>query len=126
LPLKRHTELGGSILGQLPLINGLVGLLDGPGIVSLSNQPNVVYISQDRPLETLLNNAVPAVNAEVAWQSNFTGAGIGVALIDSGVNNHPDLYTGPLPISRVVYNQSFLSGTSTAGDQYGHGTHIAG
>src|SRR5882672_10340930 len=119
-------KLGGSILGQLPLINGLVGLLDGPGIVSLSNQPNVVYISQDRPLETLLNNAVPAVNAEVAWQSNFTGAGIGVALIDSGVNNHPDLYTGPLPISRVVYNQSFLSGTSTAGDQYGHGTHIAG
>jgi len=26
----------------------------------------------------------------------------------------------------VVYNQSFLSGTSNTGDQYGHGTHIAG
>jgi len=30
-------------------------------------------------------------------QSNYTGAGIGVALIDSGVSNHADLYTGILP-----------------------------
>ena len=31
-------KLGGAILGQLPLINGVVALLDGNGIVSLSNQ----------------------------------------------------------------------------------------
>jgi len=124
--LNDVAKLGGSILGQLPLINGVVALLDGPGIVNLSNQSNVVYISPDRPLDPLLNNAAAAVNAEVAWQSNYTGAGIGVALIDSGVNNHPDFYTGILPFSRVAYNQSFVSGNSNAGDQYGHGTHIAG
>src|SRR5258708_26969052 len=43
-------KLGGVILGQLPLINGVVALLDGNGIQNLSNQSNVVYISQDRPL----------------------------------------------------------------------------
>src|SRR5580698_6938594 len=36
-------NLGGKILGQLPLINGVVALLDGNGITSLSNQSNVVY-----------------------------------------------------------------------------------
>src|SRR5579862_5838961 len=114
-----------NILGQLPLINGVVALVDGTGIVNLSNQSNVVYISSDRQLATL-DNAPSAVNAEVAWQSNYIGTGIGVALIDSGVNSHPDLYTGILPVSRVVYNQSFVSGTSSTADQYGHGTHIAG
>jgi serine protease AprX len=114
-----------NIVEQLPLVNGVVALLDGTGIVNLSNQPNVVYISSDRQLSTL-DNAPSAVNAQVAWQSNYVGNGIGVALIDSGVNSHPDLYTGILPISRVVYNQSFVSGTSSTADQYGHGTHIAG
>src|SRR5882724_3189939 len=119
-------KLGGTLLGQLPLINGVVALLDGNGIQSLSNQSNVLYISMDRPLSPSLNNAASAVNAGYAWQSNYTGAGIGVALIDSGVSNHADLYTGILPFSRVVYQQSFVPGNSSASDQYGHGTHIAG
>src|SRR5438477_3548392 len=119
-------KLGGTILGQLPLINGVVAILDGNGIVSLSNQSNVVYISADRPLAPSLSNAAPAVNAEFAWQSNYTGAGIGIALIDSGVSNHVDLNQGIFPISRVVYQQSFVPGQSSAADQYGHGTHIAG
>src|SRR5205807_1857182 len=112
-------KLGGSILGQLPLVNGVVALLDGNGIVSLSNQSNVVYISLDRPLTPSLSNAAAAVNADFAWQSNYTGAGIGVALIDSGVSNNLDLYQGLF--SRVVYQQSFVPGNSNPGDQFGHG-----
>ena len=124
--LNDIVKLGGVILGPVPLINGVVALLDGTGIVNLSNQSNVVYISPDRSLQPLDNNASGAINAQFAQQSNYTGSGIGVALIDSGVNQHPDFYTGILPVSRVVYNQSFVSGNSSAGDQYGHGTHIAG
>jgi serine protease AprX len=119
-------KLGGAILGQLPLVNGVVAILDGNGIVNLSNQSNVVYISADRPLAPTLSTAAPAVNADFAWQSNYTGAGVAVALIDSGVANHADLYQGIFPISRVVYQQSFVPGNSSAADQYGHGTHIAG
>lgn len=119
-------QLGGSILGDLPLINGVVALLDGNGIVALSNQSNVVYISRDRAVSPFDNNANGAVNASAAWSSGYVGSGVGVALIDSGVNGHPDLNTGLLPLSRVVYNQSFVPGNSNAGDQYGHGTHIAG
>ena len=119
-------KLGGTILADLPLINGIVAQLDGNAIQSLSNQSNVVYISTDRPLTPSLSSAAVAVNAPFAWQSNFTGAGIGVALIDSGVSNHPDLNLGILPLSRVVYQQSFVPGNSSANDQYGHGTHVAG
>src|SRR5271165_935522 len=113
-------NLGGKILGDLPLINGVVALLDGNGIQNLSNQSNVVYISLDRPLSPSLSNAAAAVNAPFAWQSNYTGAGVGVALIDSGVSNHPDLYQGILPFSRVVFQQSFVPGNSSTNDQFGH------
>src|SRR5439155_22948462 len=93
---------------------------------NLSNQPNGVYISADRPLAPSLSNAASAVNADFAWQSNYTGSGIGVALIDSGVSNSLELYTAGLPLSHVVYQQSFVPGNSSPNDQYGHGTHIAG
>ena len=118
--------LGGTIVGDLPLINGLVAELDGTAIQTLANQSNVVYISSDRPLSPSLSNAAYAVNAPYAWQSNYTGAGVGVALIDSGVSSHPDLYMGILPLSRVVYNQSFVPGNSSTNDAFGHGTHVAG
>ncbi|MFZ0418322.1 MAG: S8 family peptidase [Candidatus Sulfotelmatobacter sp.] len=124
--LNDVVQLGGTILGQLPLINGLVAQLDGNGIQSLSNQSNVVYISSDRPLAPSDNNANGAINAQFAWQSGYSGAGVGVALIDSGVYSHPDLYQGILPFSRVVYQQSFVPGNSSTNDQYGHGTHVAG
>jgi len=119
-------KLGGQILAPLPLVNGVVALLDGPGINSLAHNANVVYISSDRPLTPTLSNAAPAVNAFAAWQSGYTGAGVGVALIDSGVSSHPDLNGGLLGLSRVVWNQSFVPGNASANDQYGHGTHVAG
>ena len=119
-------KLGGTILAPLPLVNGVVALLDGPGILNLSNNPNVVYISTDRLLTPTLSNAAPAVNAFAAWQSGYTGAGVGVALIDSGVSSHPDLNGGFLGLSRVVWNQSFVPGNLSANDQFGHGTHVAG
>jgi serine protease AprX len=116
----------GSILNALPLVNGIVAELPLSNILSLSNQSNVKYISLDRTLTPTLSNAAPAVNAFAAWQSGYTGSGIGVALIDSGVASHPDLNGGLLGLSRVVWNQSFVTGNASAVDQYGHGTHIAG
>jgi len=116
----------GSILEQIPLINAVIADLPLSGALSLANQSDVKYVSLDRPLTPTLSNAAPAVNAEAAWQSGYTGAGIGVALIDSGVSPHPDLNGGLLGLSRVVWNQSFVPGNSSAADQFGHGTHVAG
>jgi len=118
-------QLGGDLIGMLPVVNGLVASLDGNSIQKLSNRSDVLYISRDRPVNLLADTPAPAVNAAVAWNANYTGSGVGVAVIDSGVNSHPDLSTPGLTSSRVAFNQSFLSSSSSA-DQYGHGTHIAG
>ena len=114
------------MLSHLPLVSGLVATLTVTESSQLSNQSNIVYISLDRPLTPTLSNAAPAVNAFSAWQSGYTGKGIGVAVIDSGVSSHPDLNGGFLGSSRVVWNQSFVPGNASPNDQFGHGTHIAG
>jgi len=73
-----------------------------------------------------MNYAVPAVNADLAHNLGFDGAGVGVAVIDSGVNQVADLGVLGSKASRVVYSQNFDTSTSTTGDLYGHGTHVAG
>jgi len=78
-----------------------------------------IRMSSTQPRQAIVANTEQcriAVNAPFAWQSNYTGAGISVALIDSGVSSHPDLDLGLLPLSRVVYNQSFVPGNSSASD----------
>jgi serine protease AprX len=86
---------------------------------------NVKYISPDRPLRGAMNYAVPAINADVAHNWGFDGTGVGVAVIDSGVNSVADLQSS-LKSSRVVYSQNFDTSANTTADLYGHGTHIAG
>jgi serine protease AprX len=71
-----------------------------------------------------LDYTAVAVGAPVAWSSGLNGTGIGVAVIDSGVYNHPDLNAANSSNSRVVYRQSFIGGELN--DDFGHGTHVAG
>src|SRR5215203_1449798 len=70
---------------------------------------------------SVTNAAIGAdqVQAGLAGVSPFTGAGVGIALIDSGV------WTGHRSLAgRVVYSKDFV-GDGLDGDPYGHGTHIA-
>src|SRR5258708_5617694 len=73
-----------------------------------------------------LDLADPTTNATIAWQQyGVDGTGVGVAIIDSGVSLKNDLKTKDTFGSRIVYNESFVSGAD-ASDAYGHGTHVAG
>ena len=79
LDLQLVGKPGLAIEFSLPLVNAVVADLPLANILSLSNQSNVKYISIDRPIAPTLSNAAPAVNAFAAWQSGYTGAGVGVA-----------------------------------------------
>ena len=83
--LQGLLNLTGSILDQLPIVNSLVASLPINQLVNLSGQPDVVYVSPDRPLRMMMDNAAGAVRAQAAWNAKLTGAGIGVAVIDSGI-----------------------------------------
>src|SRR6266446_5705362 len=93
----------------------------------ISKDSNVKYISLDRPLQGAMNNAVPAVGADIAHNLGYDGTGVGIAVIDSGVNPVWDLtQAGASKVSRIVYSQNFDPSANTTNDLYGHGTHVAG
>ncbi len=128
-------SVGGLLGGVGNLLNGVVNLvftlipavtatLHPADILSLSNQPNVAYISLDRSLAASLDYSTGAVNAPTAWSAGLDGTGVGIAIIDSGIYAHPDLNGENSTRSRVVYRQSFIGGNQF--DDFGHGTHVAG
>jgi len=49
-----------------------------------------------------------------------TGAGVGIAIVDSGIASHAALRY------KVVANVSFVTDDPSTDDGYGHGTHVAG
>jgi subtilisin family serine protease len=63
---------------------------------------------------------IDAIDAPSAW-SRSTGAGVVVALMDSGIAAHPDL-----PSGKVVARANFSGDSSPGLDPAGHGTHLAG
>src|SRR5262249_43252242 len=93
--------LGGLLNSVLGIVNSLVATLPAESLATLSNDPNVVYISPDRPVHMTLDYTNPTVNAGTAYASGWTGNGVGIAVIDSGVSLHTDL------LGRVVYSESF-------------------
>jgi serine protease AprX len=94
---------------------------------ALANDPDVVYISPDRPVQGALNLAASAVNADLAHTWGWNGTGVGIAIIDSGVNPVWDLtQAGNSKTPRIIYSQNFDPAANTTSDLYGHGTHVAG
>lgn len=66
---------------------------------------------------------LPVIKADQAWAEGVTGAGVRVAVVDTGIwYYHPDLY----PNIDFSSGASFVPGTIDFLDDNGHGTHAAG
>src|ERR1700688_154135 len=124
--LKSH---GGTVRMKHHHINAVTLTLPANKLAELAADPHVAYITPDRPVSlsnTTYEEFATAVESDdAASQFALDGTGIGVAVIDSGIADHPDLYDA-YGNSRVVYSQSFVAGDSTTADTFGHGTHVAG
>lgn len=117
--------LGGRLVTSFKAINGGVYVIPANALATLEADPSITYVSLDRPIHHKLDITAATINAPAAWNAGWDGTGIGVAVIDSGVNADPNLNASSGPGSRVVYQQNFTGGID-AGDHYGHGQHVAG
>ena len=121
---NRVLSRGGRQKRALPLVNGALFSMPAGGLAALAADPDVAYISSDRPVRATLDYSQPTVYADMALNLGFNGRRVGVAVIDSGVfRSHRDLKR---PRYRVVYEESFLPNVPGTEDEYGHGSHVAG
>ncbi|MFG3343511.1 S8 family serine peptidase [Streptomyces sp. NPDC048018] len=67
-----------------------------------------------------LKDSVPLIGAPAAWAAGYTGKGVKVAVLDTGIDvNHPDF------AGLIDGTTSFVPGEAVT-DVNGHGTHVAG
>jgi subtilisin family serine protease len=73
----------------------------------------------DGKREVSLDQSVPQIGAPAAWEAGYTGEGVTVAVLDTGVDaTHPDL------AGKVAESRNF-SEAADERDTVGHGTHVA-
>ncbi|WP_286145515.1 S8 family serine peptidase [Bacillus sp. AFS077874] len=90
-----------------------------PNSKSVLFDEGIEKIWLDGRVEATLDQSVPQIGAPTAWESGFTGKGVKVAVLDSGIDpNHPDL------VNQIEEAKSFVPG-ETVDDFHGHGTHVA-
>ena len=131
-------SLGGRVTDDLSIINAFAAEVAGEAVVPLARGESVRWVSWDAPLAptacsqcvdtTRLANAyIGAIHADDVWNTApyLQGQGIGVAVLDSGLNPNGDLYT-LMGVNRQVADVRFNTDyNQNASDGYGHGTHVA-
>jgi hypothetical protein len=69
---------GGLVKREFQFIKALHVVLPASKVAALSRDPEVAYVSPDRPLQAHLNYVTAAVNVPYAWANGLDGSGIGM------------------------------------------------
>ena len=132
------TRLGGKVTAHLSIIRALAADISTEAALQLASNPGVRWVSLDSAMQSsacsqcidtskLANAYISAIHADKVWNvaPYDQGQGIGVAIVDSGVNPNGDLYTN-MGVDRQVADVRFNSDyNQSPSDGYGHGTHVA-
>ena len=142
------TRVHGRIIGNLPIIHGLALKLTAAEARSLAASPDVHAVSLNTTVtpQSIPYGHLPFQMAGLGvsgaqlqttydqtlgvlplWKFGVTGTGVGVAVVDTGVDGSlPDFASKDHSSSRVVASAVANADATTATDSYGHGTDVAG
>ncbi|MFI9639458.1 S8 family serine peptidase [Micromonospora sp. NPDC051925] len=94
-------------------------LTGGPTGARLDAAGGVERIWLDGRRAVALDHSVPQIGAPTAWSAGYTGKGVTVAVLDTGIDaTHPDL-------AGTVTEAHNFSDAPDQRDTVGHGTHVA-
>lgn len=147
--LSRLAPADFTVIYRHAALPGLTGIVSPEGLAKLQADPAVAAVTPDLPgggaalavptragsAVLSLAQSVPLIGADTVHGQGVTGAGVTVAILDSGADtDHPDLadsisgqecfLTGPG--SKCPNGTTRQSGPGAAEDDLGHGSNVAG
>jgi len=128
-------QVGGRITRNLSLIHAFAARVPARNVRTLAASHSVNWMTPDANTvksssyvccssAALSQTYTESIGAASLW-GRYKGTGIGVAIVDSGVNGGTDLNNAN-GSNRLLYAVRINSNTKYAADKYGHGTHVAG
>jgi serine protease AprX len=125
--------VGATELQELPTA---FATLSATQIRQVASWPETRSLWHDQQNSPILDESVPLVGADrvragTGLRSAYTGAGVNVAVIDTGVDGlHPDVPAGAKVEQYALAGSPFEREPMTftplaTGDTYGHGTHVS-
>jgi subtilisin family serine protease len=111
-------------------IPALTGTVTQSGLNKLAAHPAVLMVDLPAAGQAHLGEVVPLIEANDMHTAGFTGEGVIVAVLDSGLDtDHTDLANDL--VGEECYNDcdngtDRQSGPGAAEDDHGHGTHVTG
>ena len=130
-------RVGGSVVRELKVIDGFSAVVPAarlaavralPGVISLTENASLSFHSEYNPHSDpySMTNTTKNIGARSAWSEGITGAGVDVAVLDSGVAP----VQGLAGEGKVVNGPDLSFDSQTPAvehlDGYGHGTFMAG
>ena len=112
------------VYGSLPLVSVELPV---SRIAELDWDNDISYVSEDQPLEAsgFLEDPTGAEQVrKMVSGSGLIGTGIGIAILDSGIDTTHNVIKAGTNHPGVVFSKDF-TGQGTTADNYGHGTHVA-
>lgn len=118
---EKTEDFGGSDIEVFDEVSVVSAEMTEQEVQELLADPSVKAIEEDIVFTLSAQSegwGIPQIQAPTAWKSGFTGKGVKVAVIDSGIASHSDL--------RIAGGVSTVDYTTSYSDDQGHGTHVAG
>jgi len=105
----------------------LAGRINAAGLDSLALSPDVAAVGPDGRGSAQLYDSARFVNADEVYDLGYTGKGITVAVLDTGIDtDHPDLSDNIAPGGWHFLLQGGSQGPGYIEDYNGHGTNVSG
>lgn len=116
-------EMGAVVQEELNSIHAVVATVpDQPSVQAAAADSSIEYIEEDQTVKAAVQVQTwgyKHIKANTATKLGYTGKGVKIAVVDSGINkNHPDL--------KIAGGVSKIADLNTFSDKFGHGTHVAG
>lgn len=115
-------EVNGQVVEEIDTLPMLKANVPKKAIPILIQNENIISVERERVIETKpedINWGIDDINIKSGVDSQLTGEGIKIAILDSGIDqDHKDL--------NIAGGASFVQYTDSYDDDNGHGTHVAG
>lgn len=135
--LSRMTERDFRLTARWNVVPGMAGFVSRDGLLKLLDHPDVARVDLDVPMYKGMAEVAPLIKLDQAHAAGATGAGVVVAVLDTGVDSgHPDLKDHLVGEACFCANAdgsgccpngtTKQEGAGSARDDDGHGTNVAG